>query len=173
MQKPHLHDMPKDCCIIFHIQKMVLQEFLTTEKFFHKDSNGNIWACTGDMGYVAEDGSVFIDGRISSSYENNLGETVYLFDVERAILYADLVRQCKVVVSEINGVKTHVAHIVLAANENTENALEIIRECCRTRLKDDHMPKLVKIHDTALPVALSGKLDAAKMEKDISNLVAI
>lgn len=144
-----------------------------TEKFFHKDSNGNIWACTGDMGYVAEDGSVFIDGRISSSYENNLGETVYLFDVERAILYADLVRQCKVVVSEINGVKTHVAHIVLAASENTENALETIRECCRTRLKDNHMPKLVKIHDTALPVALSGKLDAAKMEKDISNLVAI
>ena len=86
-----------------------------TAKYFKTDENGNIWACTNDMGYVTEDGNVYVDGRISSSYENIAGERIYLFDIERAILDIEQIRQCKAVVSEINGEKIHIAHIVLTA----------------------------------------------------------
>ncbi len=144
-----------------------------TNDFFFTDKNENVWACTGDMGYVAEDGNVYVDGRISSSYKNEANETIYLFDIERAILAVEQVRQCKVVVSNVNGEKTHVAHIVLTADANQETIFKSIKEYCSTNLSANHMPTLVKVYDSALPVAPSGKLNVNMMENDIENLIEI
>ncbi len=146
---------------------------VATDRFFHTDKNGNIWACTGDMGYVTEEGDVFVDGRISSSYINNDGDIIYLFDIERAIQGVEQVRQCKVVVSEINSEKVHVAHIVLAAKSNVDETLKAIKEFTSEHLPETHIPELVKLYDKSLPVALSGKLNVAKMEKDTHNLINI
>ena len=125
------------------------------------------------MGYVAEDGNVYVDGRISSSYKNTAGETIYLFDIERAILAVEQVRQCKVVVSNINGKKTHVAHIVLTADANPKAVFQSIKEYCSTNLPKNHMPTLVKIYDSALPVAPSGKLNVTMMENDTEGIIEI
>lgn len=141
-----------------------------TNDFFYTDKDGNVWACTGDMGYVAENGNVYVDGRISSSYKNTAGETIYLFDIERAILAVEQVRQCKVVVSNINGEKTHVAHIVLTSDANQETVFKSIKEYCLTKLPVNHIPTLIKLYDTALPVAPSGKLNVAMMENDTEDL---
>ena len=144
-----------------------------TDDFFFTDKDGNVWACTGDMGYVLEDGNVYVDGRISSSYTNANNETIYLFDVERAILTVEQVRQCKVVVSMVNNQKVHIAHIVLSSEKPQEKVLENIRKNCSSALPANHLPSLVKMYDSALPVAPSGKLDVSKMEKDINNLIEI
>ena len=144
-----------------------------TNDFFYTDKDGNVWACTGDMGYVAENGNVYVDGRISSSYKNTAGETIYLFDIERAILAVEQVRQCKVVVSNINGEKTHVAHIVLTADANPKAVFQSIKEYCSTNLPKNHMPTLVKIYDSALPVAPSGKLNVTMMENDTEGIIEI
>ena len=144
-----------------------------TDAFFHEDEQGNIWACTGDMGYVTEDGNVYVDGRISSSYKNARNETVYLFDVERAILDVEQVRQCKTVVSEIDGEKMHVAHIVLTNGADIQTTLKMVKEHCGNKLPENHMPTLIKLYDTALPVAPSGKLNVTEMEKSIDGLVEI
>lgn len=142
-----------------------------TEQYFHKDEQGHIWACTGDMGYVAEDGSVYVDGRLSASYVNDDGETVYLFDIERAVLEIEQIRQCKVVVSEISGRKTHIAHIVLIAEVDTKEILGRVKEHCANKLPISHRLTWVKVYDSALPVAPSGKLDVAGMEKNTSGLI--
>lgn len=144
-----------------------------TAEYFYEDEQGQIWACTGDMGYVTEDGSVYVDGRISSSYKNAVGETIYLFDIERAILDIDSIRQCKVVVSDINCEKMHVAHIVLTAGVKKDTILRHVKDYCSGKLPANHTPKLVKLYDTALPVAPSGKLDVTKMERDTNNLLEI
>ncbi len=144
-----------------------------TNDFFFTDKNRNVWACTGDMGYVAEDGNVYVDGRISSSYKNTANETIYLFDIERAVLDIEQVRQCKAVVSEIDGKKTHVAHIVLIDGADKKATLNAIKEHCERKLPVNHMPTLVKIYDTALPVAPSGKLNVAEMEKDTRDLIEL
>lgn len=144
-----------------------------TSEYFYNDEQGYIWACTGDMGYVTEEGSVYVDGRISSSYKNKLGETIYLFDIERAVLDIEQVRQCKVVVSDINGEKIHIAHIVLIADADKDTTLKSIKEHCLTKLPVNHMPTFVKLYDAALPVAPSGKLNVAMMENDTKNLVNI
>lgn len=144
-----------------------------TAQFFHEDAQGNIWACTGDMGYVTEDGNVYIDGRISSSYINSNGETVYLFDIERAILDIEQVRQCKVVVSKIDGNNTHVAHITLSDGVDAQYVCSLIKEHCLKKLDTNHFPHLIKLHISALPVSPSGKLDIAEMEKDIDEVIRL
>ena len=144
-----------------------------TNTFFHEDEQGNIWACTGDMGYVAEDGNVYVDGRISSSYEKSNGETIYLFDIERAILDIEQVRQCKVVVSELDGKRTHVAHITLSSGADAKKVCSLIKEHCSEKLDANHYPNLLKVHPSALPVSLSGKLNVAEMEKDIDWLIEL
>ena len=143
-----------------------------TAKYFKTDENGNVWACTGDMGYVTEDGNVYVDGRISDSYINAQGETIYLFDIERAILAVPSVRQCKVVVSEIEGRSTYVAHVALIrTHENVSSILEKIKSVCLEKLFENHFPSLVKLHDDALPVAPSGKLNVVAMKETVSDLI--
>ncbi len=144
-----------------------------TNDFFYKDEQGNIWACTGDMGYVAEDGNVYVDGRISSSYTNSNNEPIYLFDIERAILDIEQIRQCKVVVSEFYGKKIHVAHIVLTDGADREQTLKLVKEHCSSKLSANHMPSLFKLYNDTLPVAPSGKLNTVEMEKNIEDLIKI
>jgi len=144
-----------------------------TAEYFHEDEQGQVWACTGDMGYVTEDGSVYVDGRISSSYKNTADETIYLFDIERAVLDIEQVRQCKVVVSDINSERIHIAHIVLTADADRDTALRLIKNHCLSKLPTNHMPTLVKMYDSALPVAPSGKLNVTQMEKDINDLIEL
>ncbi len=144
-----------------------------TAEYFHEDEHGRVWACTGDMGYVEENGSVYVDGRISSSYKNAAGETIYLFDIERAILDITQVRQCKAVVSEINGSKIHIAHIALTARTDKNTILKAIKKHCEGKLQASHIPTLVKLYDTALPVAPSGKLSITEMENNVEGLIEI
>ena len=144
-----------------------------TNKFFSVDENGNMWACTGDMGYVAEDGNVFVDGRINDSYLNTENEPIYLFDIERAVLGVEHIRQCKVVVSEINNTKIHVAHITLDNSCDIDSVLNEVKACCSTTLKPNHVPTLFKIYDKGLPVSLSGKLNVGEMKRNTENLIKL
>lgn len=142
-----------------------------TAKRFYIDGNHNVWVKTGDMGYVEEDGNVYVDGRISDSYQNN-EETVYLFDIERYILDIPQVRQCKAVVQKIGGENTHVCHIVVDDDTSKEEILMKIRERCST-LPVSHYPRLFKFYETALPIASSGKLDVVQMENDFDNIISV
>lgn len=145
-----------------------------TDRFFKTDEQGRIWACTGDMGYITEDGNVYVDGRISSSYINDYGDIIYLFDIERAILDVEAVRQCKVVVSEIGGRKIHVAHVVFYQDKCSQDTiLEQIKEVCQKKVSTNHFPHLFKLHSDGLPVAPSGKLDVAKMEIEVNDLIKL
>lgn len=144
-----------------------------TAKYFLSDENGNVWACTGDMGYVTEDGNVYVSGRISDSYINSDGETVYLFDVERAVLDIAQVRQCKAIAHEINGKIMHICHTVLISGANQQQTLRMIKEHCAKKLDTAHQPVMIRLYEDALPVAPSGKLDMNKMQKNTDCLIRL
>ena len=144
-----------------------------TAKYFHTDAHGNVWACTGDMGYVAEDGNVYVSGRISDSYINSSGRTVYLFDIERAVLDIPRVRQCKALAHELDGVVTHICHTVLVDGTDQEQVLRMIKEHCAKKLDTDHQPLLLRLYSDALPVAPSGKLNISEMRKNTDNLLRL
>ncbi len=140
-----------------------------TESYFYEDKDGNTWACTGDMGYVDEDGVVYVSGRISDSYCNQKNELIYLFDIERAVADNKNVKQCKAITAEVNGKLTHVANVVL--HKNDPAVFDEIMAECRKKLPENHLPKYFKVYENALPVAPSGKLDTVKMREEAVDLV--
>lgn len=144
-----------------------------TAKYFRTDAHGNVWACTGDMGYVAEDGNVYVSGRISDSYINSSGRTVYLFDIERAVLDIPQVRQCKALAHELDGAVTHVCHTVLVDGADQEQVLRLIKEHCAEKLDADSQPLLLRLYSDALPVAPSGKLNISEMKANTDSLLRL
>lgn len=141
-----------------------------TDRFFYFDDKGRKWCCTGDMGYISEEGSVYVCGRIANSYVAD-GKTIFLFDIENAVLEVDEIKQCKTVVSLVNGKLYHVCHIVVDDSNDVKYIIRKVRKHCEEVLQENHLPSVFKIHDNALPVALSGKLDVDKLRDDVSDLI--
>ncbi len=138
-----------------------------TEKYLKTDQCGNVWACTGDMGYVAEDGNVYVAGRISDSYVNDDGETIYLFDIERAVLDVPKIRQCKAIPGCIDGRKIHICHMVLTDDADVDETLHAVEKYCANKLPVSHWPVVVRLYRDSLPVAPSGKLDIKVMKENV------
>ncbi|MCR5396971.1 MAG: acyl--CoA ligase [Lachnospiraceae bacterium] len=139
-----------------------------TSEYFWTDENGMTWGCTGDIGYVDEDGEVFILGRKTDSATLENGDHVYLFDIEDVILRDPNLSGCKVVAVEDEGKTVLAAHITL--RQATADATKLIRQIdklCHQSLPDAHCPVRYKIRDS-FPVHPNGKRDvgALKQEKD-------
>ena len=142
-----------------------------TEEFFKPDEHGNVWGCTGDIGYVDEDGEVFVLGRATDNYQRDNGEVVYLFDIEEEIFRDMTVNQCKVV--DIKGpLGTQlVAHIVFQQNSAVEQeVLKRIHKHLVGTLPDYMVPDYYKIR-TSMPVHNNGKRDVHALREDRENMI--
>ena len=142
-----------------------------TEAFFRKDSEGRVWGCTGDIGYVDEDGFIFVLGRAKDHFHRENGELVYWFDIEDAILQDDAVAQCKVVYFKTGETTETVAHMVL--REKDADPVPVLRRIHR-RLTDtlpDYMvPHYYKVRGS-MPVHNNGKLDARALREERDGLI--
>lgn len=140
-----------------------------TEEFFWTDAYGQRWGCTGDIGFVNEDGDVFVLGRGTDSYIAENGTLVYLFDAEYAILKDPAIAACKVVDVEVDGVAPPVAHVI--CKQSCKDAqVDIVRRIdnlCRKNLAEYAVPRGYKFR-TSFPVHTNGKRDvqALRAERD-------
>ena len=143
-----------------------------TNKFFYKDAKGTVWGCTGDMGYVDEDGFVFILGRITDTMVVKNGKKIYCFDVENEIYKNENVAQCEVVSVSVGGHDIPVAHIVLEEHcaSSVEKIIENIHDFCLKNLNEDSVPCGYKIWD-AFPVKSSGKRDMETIKQEREGFV--
>ena len=143
-----------------------------TAEFFKEDEQGNIWGCTGDIGYVDEDGEVFILGRATDHFRRENGEIVFLFDIEEEILKDDAVNQCKVVDVETEAGTQLVSHIVFCTNIADERAaLSRIHKRLAKALPDYMVPDWYKCR-ASMPVHNNGKRDVGALQKDREKLIA-
>lgn len=143
-----------------------------TKAFFYQDDNGVLWGCTGDMGYVDEDGFIYILGRMSDTFMTAEGENVYCFDVENQIFKNDNIAQCEVVGIDMGNYDVPVAHIILN-KECTTPVDEIIcniHSLCKDNLPEHGIPHGYKICD-AFPIRISGKRDMEKIKADRTGFV--
>lgn len=135
-----------------------------TADFFWEDLQGNEWGCTGDIGYVDEDGFVFVQGRASDFFVNKCGEHIYCFDVEDEILKIEQVYQCEVIgVPTEDGYDTPVAFVVLKdCVADCADCKKLIEAYCAENIGENYRPEILHIIDE-FPVKGSGKRDMEKL----------
>lgn len=142
-----------------------------TMEFFRIDEQQRVWGRSGDIGYVDEEGFVFIEGRASDFILNPAGEKIYLFDIENKILEDEAVQLCEVIGMSIeNGTRQiPIAHLVLKEEYKgqEQSIIKRIDEKCKESLSEFAVPLGYKCRDafTATP---GGKRDtnALKQERD-------
>lgn len=149
---------------------------IATAEYFNIDANGNVWGCTGDIGYVDEDGFVFVLGRASDYFISPDGERHYLFDAENVILKNDSVDLCEVVtvMSKKLNREIPVAHIVLKKdfNSNTDDLIQELDKLCRGQLSEHAVPVGYKIRKE-FAIKPSGKRDTLSLKNEYDGFMSV
>lgn len=145
-----------------------------TEEFFKTDEQGRVWGCTGDIGYIDEDGEVFICGRATDSAVLDSGKKVYLFDIEEVILQEDTISGCKVVAIEENGKTILAAHMTMRNDVDCDpqTLVRKIYENCKKQLTDEAIPAKYKFCDS-FPVHTNGKCDNNALKQETDGFIVI
>ena len=137
-----------------------------------KHNDEKIWLHTGDLGYIDEDGYVFLKGRLRRVI-TRLGFKISAYTIEDKISELPFIKEC-VVVEVIDRIEEHVpmAFIVLNDNkqETDQNIKEQIINKCKRELKEYEIPKHIEIVQE-LPYTQNGKYDFRELEKIGNELV--
>lgn len=116
------------------------------------------WVRTGDMGYLDDDGFLYIVDRAKDMIISG-GENVFSQEVETIVSKHPLVKECAVigVPSEKWGESVHAA--VVLKNPEAELQLETLIEFCRQSLGGFQVPRSLELIPEQLPLTGTGKVD--------------
>ncbi|MGN0431110.1 MAG: class I adenylate-forming enzyme family protein [Lachnospiraceae bacterium] len=134
-------------------------------------ADGKRWLHTGDLGYINEEGLVFISGRIKRilTTKGTDGNPTKMFPdrIEKVIMQHNEISLCCVIgIPDKDRVNVGKAIIVLNAGvEKTEPIKEEVIAICREELPTYMVPAYVEFRDT-LPRTERGKVDYRKLEEE-------
>ena len=143
-----------------------------TAMILRRHPDGRIWVHTGDMGYLDEDGFVFLDSRIKRMIIRHDGFKVFPSMIENVVSRHPAVHQCSVVgctdKDHTQG-RLPFVYIVLKA-DITAKKKQVIRELermCAEELPEYVQPVAYKFI-SSMPMTPVGKVDYRQLEADIS-----
>ena len=144
-----------------------------TAMILRKHADGRVWVHTGDIGYLDEDGFVYLDSRIKRLIIRHDGFKVFPSMIENVVSQHPAVHQCSVVGCTD---KTHVqgrlpfVYLVLspAAAGKKRQILRELRSLCAEELPEYVQPVGYKIV-AELPMTPIGKVDYRKLEEEITS----
>ena len=143
-----------------------------TAILLRRHPDGRVWAHTGDMGYLDEDGFVFLDSRIKRMIIRHDGFKVFPSMIENVVSRHPAVHQCSVVgcadKDHTQG-RLPFVYIVLKA-DTTAKKKQVIRKLermCAEELPEYVQPVAYKFI-SSMPMTPVGKVDYRQLEADIS-----
>ncbi len=140
-------------------------------KHFYVDKNGIKWSKTGDIGYLNNNGELFVSGR-ANDYSIINNKKIFNFDVENIILSFNQIKNCDVF--EKDGIL--VMHLIPDKNYNKEDLTRLIKQIQKSIFEVfkelDYVPFVFKIRDT-FPCAKSGKRDLIKLKSENEDFFTI
>lgn len=139
-----------------------------TDCMISVDENGVRWVHTGDIGYVSEDGLLFIEGRIRRIYVTSYeGQPAKIFPmlVEKVLRQVPEIRECSVAGRKQKNSDFYETVAFIAENE--ENAVNIkkLKDICTESLPVYMVPVEFRLIN-ALPRTPIGKIDFRTLERE-------
>ena len=142
-----------------------------TDYVMRKHADGQIWIHSGDIGYIDEDGFVYIQGRVKRMITRFDGHKVFPITIESFIAEHELVHSCSVIAVDdrerLQG-QYPMAVIDLVAGVDVSRRDEICREIyakCHELLEERGRPVAVVCVDE-IPLTAMGKNDYRALEKE-------
>lgn len=139
------------------------------KELFRIHADGSEWIHTGDLGYIDNDGFLFLVGRMKRiilTTQNGMAYKVYPNIVENIITQNSAVNSVCVVGAKKEDDNVLKAYIVLesSCNENDISLIEKeLRETCNRELSEYMRPHYYEFV-TELPLTAAGKVDFKKLE---------
>jgi len=139
-----------------------------TDKILKKHDDGRIWVHSGDLGYMTEDGKLFIVDRLKRMIIRHDGFKVFPNMIETVILEHPAVETCKVIgIKDINHCqgKEPKACIVLKKEYilTSDKIMNEIKELCALKLAEYSQPSEFEFRNS-LPLTPIGKVDFLALE---------
>ncbi|MBO6026181.1 MAG: acyl--CoA ligase [Bacteroidales bacterium] len=136
-----------------------------TRDLIQTHSDGSQWLHTGDMGYVDEEGNIFVIGRKKRMIVRHDGSKVFPVEIEDCLTQHPLVASCAVVPiqdPDHSESKLPKAFVVLKDASKKTDCIEELIAYCKTHLPVHLVPAAIECIDV-LPMNGNGKVDYQKL----------
>lgn len=124
----------------------------------------NGWLHSRDVGYMNEDGYIFITDRLKDMIVSG-AENIYSIEVESALTYHPAVLECAVIGLPDQDWGERVHAIIVAAGDTTPTPEELTA-FCRDRIAGYKIPKSYEFRDEPLPRSAAGKVLKRELRPD-------
>ena len=143
-----------------------------TAILLRRHPDGRVWAHTCDMGYLDEDGFVFLDSRIKRMIIRHDGFKVFPSMIENVVSRHPAVHQCSVVgCADKDHTQGRLPFVyIVLKSDTTAKKKQVIRELermCAEELPEYVQPVAYKFI-SSMPMTPVGKVDYRQLEADIS-----
>ncbi|MDD5311994.1 MAG: AMP-binding protein [Dehalococcoidia bacterium] len=149
--------------------KSTMKEYWKDPEKTKKVMKGD-WYYTGDLGYVSEDGYIYLKERTADMIKSG-GERVYPSEVENVIYKHPSVSEVTVIgAPDLEWGEKVVAVVYLKREfhekykENEDSLRNELKELCRKELSGYKCPKVIDFSDQPLPKTVVGKLTRKELK---------
>ena len=135
-----------------------------TLQLIQTHADGNLWLHTGDIGYLDDEGNIFVIGRKKRMIVRHDGSKVFPVEIEDCLMQHPSVTACAVVpMQDPDHSESHLpkAFVVLKNSENQATIKELMAYC-EANLPVHLVPAAIEFID-ALPMNGNGKVDYKKL----------
>ena len=144
-----------------------------TDMILRRHADGQLWVHTGDVGYMDEDGFVYLDSRIKRMIIRHDGFKVFPSMIENVISRHPAVHQCSVVgCTDKDHVQGRLPFVYVVLDpEGDKKKRQIVRELrqlCKEELPEYVQPVGYKFI-SEMPLTPVGKVDYRKLEEEITS----